>query len=257
MPNIQIVSREKHGKKRWRRLTDYKFTARDSVCPLTTLEMPKAMMCLPIGFIANGSGYTPVALLGLEPHKNLFVSIDGRWLAAYIPAPYRGYPFMLTDLKEGQHALCIDEESGAMSDGPDGEIFFDEESKPGEVIGEILRFLIKVSANRKATQRVCDFLQENNLIQPWPIVLQRDNGEQKVEGLFRVDEAALNTMPGEKLIELRALGGLTLVFCQLLSMQNLERLIELGNLHRKAAEQMVPSELNLDFLNDSGNISFG
>ena len=69
--------------------------------------------------------------------------------------------------------------------------------------------------------------------------------------------AALNTMPGEKLIELRALGGLTLAFCQLLSMQNLERLIELGNLHRKAAEQMIPSELNLDFLNDSGTISFG
>jgi hypothetical protein len=60
----------------------------------------------------------PVAVQGLAPGQNLFVAPDGRWLAAYTPAAYRGYPFQLAHAENGQQVLCFDEESGLITDGP-------------------------------------------------------------------------------------------------------------------------------------------
>ena len=58
----------------------------------------------------------------------------------------------------------------------------------------MLNFLTQVGANRQATQRMCAVLQQHGLIQPWPIKLQTDAGEQNIEGLHRIDEAALNAL---------------------------------------------------------------
>ncbi|MDP1605898.1 MAG: SapC family protein [Rhodocyclaceae bacterium] len=67
----------------------------------------------------------------------------------------------------------------------------------------MLNFLSQVANNRSATQRLCDLLQKHQIIQPWPIKVQGDQGEQAVEGLYRIDETALNQLPAEAFIELR------------------------------------------------------
>ncbi|RTZ43173.1 peptidase [Candidimonas sp. SYP-B2681] len=259
MPDIKVVSRESHADKRWQRYTSYSFADGDAVAQLVVQELPKAAMVLPVGFVAVGDGFLPVAVQGLQPGKNLLVAADGRWLGGYIPAAYRSYPFMLANTEDGQQVLCFIEDSGLLSD-TEGESFFAEDGEPAQSVKDVLNFLTQVFANRQATQRICEALQKHNLIQPWPITLQTDAGEQVVEGLHRIDEAALNSLSAEAFDEVRQAGALPVAYCQLLSMQHLPKLGQLAQAH--AAQQLTSletpdGELDLEFLNDGGTISFG
>lgn len=188
MPNIQAISRERHATQRWKPYTSYAFAATDALCGLVVQELPKAMLALPIAFLAAEGAFLPVALQGLRPGKNLFVALNGRWAVGYVPAAYRSYPFVLANTEDGKQVLAINEDSGLLSD-TEGELFFGEDGKPSKVIDDVLKFLNQIAANRQATQRLCAVLQKHNLIQPWPIKLQGAEGdqaaEQNIEGLYR------------------------------------------------------------------------
>lgn len=262
MPNIQAITRERHGARRWRRYANYAFAAGDALSPLVVQELPKAMPALPVGFLAaDGGAFMPVAVQGLKPGKNLFVARDGRWAAGYVPAAYRCYPFLLANTDDGKQVLSIDEDSGLLSD-TEGELFFGEDGQPSNAIGDVLKFLNQVAASRQGTRRICAALQKHDLIQPWPIKIQGAEGEQSVEGLYRIDEAAMNRLPADAFVELRDAGGLALAYCQLLSMQHLPLLGKLVEAHAKAeakAAQFVPElgkDLDLSFLSDGGTLNF-
>ncbi|WP_442595323.1 SapC family protein [Parapusillimonas sp. JC17] len=258
MANLQAVSKERHAGKRWQRYSSYSFAAADAVAALVVQELPKACMSLPIGFISMEDRYVPVAVQGLAGGKNLFVAPDGRWLGGYVPASYRGYPFALANTEDGQQVLCVIEDSGLISE-LEGEVFFDEGGQPSKAVSDVLNFLSQVAANRQATQNICAVLQKHELIQPWLIKLQTEAGEQTVQGLFRVDEAALNALSAEALDEVRKAGALPMVYCQLLSMQHLQKLGQLAQQHAAAQAsslQTADGELDLEFLNDGGTIRF-
>src|SRR5690606_3829018 len=257
MAQLTVISREQHAGKRWKRYTSYSFAAHDAVAPLVAQELPRACMHLPIGFLKTENGYQLVAVLGLQPGKNLWVSPDGRWLAGYVPAAYRGYPFALANTEDGQRVLCVREDSGLVNDD-EGELFFDEEGQPAKPIQHVLNFLQQVTANAKVTAQLCGVLEEHGLISPWNVQVKSADGEKKVEGLFRVDEAALNALPAEALAAVRDRGAMPLVYCQLLSMQHLHQLGRLAA-HWESVEslvQPVSGELDLEFLRDSENIRF-
>lgn len=257
MAQLTVISREQHAGKRWKRYTSYSFAAHDAVAPLVAQELPRACMHLPIGFLKTENGYQLVAVLGLQPGKNLWVSPDGRWLAGYVPAAYRGYPFALANTEDGQRVLCVREDSGLVNDD-EGELFFDEEGQPAKPIQDVLNFLQQVTANAQVTAQLCGVLEEHGLISPWNVQVKSADGEKKVEGLFRVDEAALNALPAEALAAVRDRGAMPLVYCQVLSMQHLHQLGRLAA-HWESVESLVQpesGELDLEFLSDSENIRF-
>ncbi len=262
MPNLQAISRTRHGTQRWRGEASYVFAANDAVTLLTAAELPKATMSLTIAFIEQAGCFVPVAVLGLQPGKNLFVAPDGRWLGPYIPAAFRAYPFMLANTEDGQRVLCIDEDSGRIGDGPAGESFFTEDGQATPALMEISNFLQQIEQNRLSTTIACASLQKHELIRPWPITWKNEGGEEQITGLFQIDEAALNRLPNETLLEVREAGALPLAYCQLLSMQHLPELGKLAEAHAQAAAQVRAQKAaprgnpNLEFLNNGGTISF-
>lgn len=265
MPQYVPIAASTHASKRWQRYSNYAFAAPDAVVPLVAHEMPKACMTLPLAFVQQGEQFAPVALLGLHSGQNLYVAADGRWLGAYIPSAYRGYPFALAQTPEGQQVLCIDADSGLVHDS-EGEAFFDEHGQPSQPVKDVLNFLQQVHANRAVTQRVCTALSQLELLQPWPITLQSDQGEQALQGLWRIDEAKLKLLDAAALHRLQQTGALPLAYCQLLSMQHLP---ELGKRAQALAQASAPKpgpaplpttasgELDLEFLNDGGTLRFG
>ena len=262
MADYHVITRERHGHQYWLKQSGYRFASSDALCPLVAQELPQAMLSLPIGFIVEGEQFMPVAVQGLTPGQNLWVAADGRWLASYIPAPYRGYPFRMAPTEQGEQVLCIDEASGLLSESA-GESFFNEDGTPAQSVQEILTFFSQIEANRQLTRSICTVLQQHGLIQPWPITVQGEHGEQQVEGLFRIDEAALNALTAESLAEVRNAGGLTVAYCQLLSMQHLATLGTLAQAHAEAKKDQLAQEalsqkgeLHLGFMNDSGTFSF-
>lgn len=260
MPNFQIISKATHADKRWKRHVGYAFTAADTVTPLTADELSRAVLHLPIALMAQGEGFVPVAVQGLAPGKNLFVAPSGQWLAGYVPAAYRGYPFALASTDQGQTALCFDASSGLMTEN-EGEAFFNEDGTPAQAVRDVLDFLAKVQGSREATARCCAILHRHQLIQPWPIQVQAAEGERTLAGLFRIDEAALNALSADAFEEVRRAGALPLAYCQLLSMQHLPKLGQLAQQHEQAAQPpQLPvrsGELDLAFLSNEGTISFG
>ena len=263
MPNFHAISRERHASKHWNRYTNYRFAAADSVVPLVAAELPKAVMSLPIAFIAQGDGYVPAAVVGLQPGNNVFVAPDWRWAGQYIPAAFRSYPFHLLLSEGGQQVLCIDEDSALVTDGASGEAFFADDGQPAQAILDILGFLTQIEQSRAATAAACAALQKHDLIRPWAITLKTDTGEQQIAGLFQIDEAALNQLPDDALLEVRDVGALPIAYCQLLSMQHLPLVGQLIEAQAKASAQaqslqhLAPGgDLDLEFFNEGGTFNF-
>lgn len=263
MSNYQAVTRERHAQKRWLRQSSYAFAAAETVAPLTAIELPKAALALPLGFIKQGEDFIPVAVLGLKPGINLFVTPDWRWIGHYIPAVFRAYPFRLGQTADNKQILCIDEDSNRVSDGPSGEAFFTEEGQPVQVLVDMLSFLSQINQNRLGTVVACSALKKHTLIQPWPPTVTSETDEKPVTGLFQIDEAALRTLPGDALHELVQTGALIVAYSQLLSMQHLPQLNQLAEAHAKHAAQALAAQnktasgaSDLDFFSKNGTISF-
>jgi hypothetical protein len=258
------ISLSAFGDKKFKRFSSYLFAANDAIVALVARELNRAAMVMPVAFAKVPEGYILVAVQGLSDGKNLFVAPDGRWLGRYIPSVYRGYPFVLVNAQDDKQVLCFDETSGLLSH-TEGESFFDAEV-PTKAVNDTLNFLTQVAVNRKATQRICDMLEQYQLIHPWPIELKQEsldgqNKSQKIEGLFRIDETAFNKLDAQALHNVQQVGALPVIFCQLLSMQHLPAIAELAKLRHQAEQQAAlpkteTGEIDMSFLADDTTISF-
>lgn len=259
MSNIHAIGRERHSTLRWQHNTSYNFAATEGLTPLVAQELPAAMQTMPIAFLeTEGSALIPFAMQGLAPGKNLFVAGNGQWVGAYIPAALRAYPFSLAKTADHQQVLCIDEDSGLLSQSS-GEPFWDEAGQPATGVTEVFQMLIRVEANRPVTHKICLLLQKHQLIKPWPLKVKNETSEQAVEGLFCIDETALNQLPAEALLELRNTGALLCAYCQLLSMQNIQTLGQMAAIHAKAAAPLPSknrNEMDLSFLEGRDLLKF-
>jgi len=253
MPHYFPITRERHSQKYWLRPSSYAFAATSSVVQLVGAELPKLATVMPIAFVEQPSGFVPAAVLGLQPGKNLFVAPDGRWIGSYIPVAFRSHPFRLTEAEAGQQALCIDEESGLLSDGPTGERFFTEAGEASQATLDVLSFLTQSERNRLVTAAACAVMQKHKLFCPWPITLKAGDAERALRGLFQVDEVALNQLSAEALFEVRQAGALPMAYCQLLAMQHLPLLGRLSDAHGKAAKQAgaLPTQAAVSGLDDA------
>ncbi|TYT73487.1 SapC family protein [Desulfobotulus mexicanus] len=251
MSKYQPVTKTDFVSLRWKRFDSYHFAGSDLVAPLVVQELPRAAMSLPIGFIRQNNQFITTALLGLQQGQNLCVSPEGHWIAPYIPAAYRSYPFALAEAENNQLVLCVDRESGLVAEYFD-QAFFDGEGEPSQSVKDILDFLQQVRSNRELTLRMCAALDAEGLIQPWPVKVRGKHEEvQTLDGLFRIDEEKFTALSDEAICRVHQSGALAVVYCQLLSMQHIHAL---GKLAEKRIE-WKPEEVDMESLfGDQGDI---
>ncbi|PCH98537.1 MAG: sapC family protein, partial [Alphaproteobacteria bacterium] len=93
------------------------FTKGSNAVPVNLVELPQIAHFYPIAFSNDGMA-TPVAILGVRNDENLFVNDKGEWAKdTYIPSYIRRYPFILTEINEGESlSLCIDEVDGVVAE---------------------------------------------------------------------------------------------------------------------------------------------
>lgn len=240
----------------------YEFANGVSLVPMVLSELAKAQQVLPLAFVKQAEGFTLTAVLGLSQGQNLFVAPNGKWMASYLPAAFRSYPFRLLNTKEGQQLLGFDEDSGLMSES--GKRFFDDSGDPSKYVKDVMGFLQTVEKERIPTERLCTLLDKHKLLVPWDVQLKLAEGVKALKGFYRVNEKALATLSGEALEELTKSGAMSLIYCQLLSMQNIAKLQSLQKLHveyaNKADMNQLPQdergELDLEFLKDDDTFKF-
>ena len=257
MTNFHVITKDKFANKSWERPRDYLRTAKDMICKLNTVELPRAMMSMPIALFPTDGEYSFVAVQGLRPGTNSFLHNDGVWQGDYIPALYRGYPFSLMhNESKGEPTFCFDVDSGLMIDDGTGEPFFSEGLEPSESVKEIIEFLVKLDNTKKVSIQICKSLSEHDLIKPWELTFELENKLAQVDGLFCIDETAFNELSNESYSKLRIAGAIPAIYCQLLSMQRISYLIEFLQDKSKTDALQQGCALSFDGGDTDGNISF-
>jgi hypothetical protein len=247
--SLTPVSRERHGSLRWRRPGNYAFVARRTVIPLVASELASAAAAFPVAFAQQGAVLLPVAVVGVQANVNVFVTDSGQWRGRYLPAELRGYPFSLLRAEDGRQVLCIEEDPLCLNAAAENQPFFTEEGKPCDAIVQVLDFLGKLERGRRGTAEGCKALQDSGCIEPWPITVHSDSGEHKLQGLFRVNERALNALSDEAFLAVRRTGGVAIAYAQLFSMQQLPLLGEMAAARAQHAQVKFGQELDLSWLN--------
>lgn len=198
----------------------YGFAAGATALPLNVAEFAKAASCYPIVF-AGKAALSPVAVVGMRQGQNLFVGPDGAWEAgAYVPAYARRYPFILTrpDPEKDQVMLCLDAASPRVRTDGEGAPLFDGDA-PSEHAKNALEFCMTFHRQALATEQVSAALGEAGVLQRQEGTVELSGGESlKLTDFHVVDEAALNALPDEAWLALRAQGALAAAYCQLVSM---------------------------------------
>jgi len=257
MPDLIPVSAETLAHKYWRRPTDLSHGAQDTFCPLTLSELAQAATAFPIALVPNGDSFSLAAVQSFELGKNLFTSPDGRWLSSYVPISYSTYPFRLTRTQDGTVVFCIVNENDIVTDNNSDHPFFDDEGNLDPLVQQVFDTLSRSYSESEVLASVISNLHQLELIAPWDISISRGENLQKIEGLFRIDEGALNTLSDEDFLQLRTQGALVPAYCQLISMQLLPELIKLDQAYSQMHEDSrnsLSEELKMEFSNDSGTL---
>jgi hypothetical protein len=217
----------------WQRYTSYSFASSTQYAPLVLAELPRAMQSLPLAFAQERGSMYLVGVLGISPGENLFVNQKGQWMGAYVPSSFRSYPFKLGKVEHNQKmVLCIDEESGLISD-EQGEPFFDPNGALATPTREVMGFLKKVEQNRSVTQRAVDALAQAEVLSPWQPKVKVGDEERSIPGMLRLDEDKLSCLDNQEFLNLRKIGALPIAYAQLFSMGNIGVLKKLADFRKQ------------------------
>ena len=226
---IVPVSLERHRHKKVRNTTQFDYAAGFHIAYVTVHEFARAAATYPIVFLEDkpNDGFRPVVLMGLQPGENLFLGADGAWNASYIPAMIRRYPFALSKgSEENRFVVCVDEASTLLSD-TEGAPMFDDKGEPTQVIENVKRYLSELQQMDLLTQQFSRFLLSNNLLTP---LNMRVNAAQarNITGCYVINEERLNAFSDALFLEVRAKGFLPAMYAHLMSLPQIERLVQLS-----------------------------
>jgi hypothetical protein len=243
MPKFATISRERHVNKKWLRYSNFGFAAGEIIAPIVGAELARAALAMPCAFLQQSGRYTLVAVLSIIAGRNMFVAPDGRWLGPYVPAVFRLYPFRALPTEQDDTAvLCVDEESKLVVDGSSaGEEFFDAQGNPAPVLKPAFEAGMALERSRKSTELAVEALAQAGVIRPWEIKVKTAEGERPIDGLHRVDEAALHALSDEAFLKLRKAAALPIAYTQMLSMTQLGVLEYLARVRTQAAAAPPPA----------------
>jgi hypothetical protein len=233
MPRLTAVTKQHHAEKSWKKFHSYGFASKEALAPLAGAEIARAISTLPLAFVKRQGAFSLVAVLSLIPGKNMFTGKNGQWLGEYVPAFFRGYPFMLA-AAEGRDdlILCVNEDSGLIVNDKRAEPFFDSRGQLAGPLQTIMNFLSQIEQNRAMTRQAVAALAGAGVVTEWPLQIKGAKQDKPVTGLYRVDEAKLNALSDDLFLKLRKAGSLAIAYGQLLSMGNIRIFDKLASLHQ-------------------------
>lgn len=205
---------------------DAHFASKSQSVPLVAAEFPEACLEYPIVFTQGQDGqWLALALTGLKPETNAFVNAQGQWVARYVPASVRRYPFILADLSNDQLSLAIDMASPHV--GSEGEPVFNEQGEPTEFIQKLMPLLVDFQKQAKLTSALLKNLEDAGLLIQQNVQIA-SGGQHKavLEGVWIVDETKLRDLPDEQVLAWFKRGELALIHAQMVSLRNLLPLLD-------------------------------
>lgn len=208
MSSLAPVSPERHGARRWKRFSSYRFVQDHPLVPIVLGEETQVASALPILFRSGEERITPVALTRLGARTAL-VAGNGAWRGNYVPSLLRVYPFAAGRTRSGQFVLMVDEASGLLSDDPADPAFFDEQGQIAPELAQVVAFFRTRAQAETRTRAAMEALARTRILVPF--TPPEDVTALPQEGLLAVDDAALASVGRVALGDLHRSGALGLV----------------------------------------------
>jgi hypothetical protein len=246
-----VVSRKHHAEQGYTPRRGYHQTQGQMVMAVVVSELAKLLPHYVLGFLRSGESVAPVAVLGLAQDQNLYLHHDGRWLAAYVPAAARGYPFALADHQAKQKVLVLAKDHLDANGAP---LFNGEELSPQ--VADTFKFLSQYQQARSLTAEATQTLEEVGLLKEWQLTVPVGDSHKAISGLLRVDEQALNALNADTYARLQG-APMQLAYAQLYSMAQVNQLTLRAELDRKL-NQAEQSDVDLEdlFGDEDDNLDF-
>jgi hypothetical protein len=209
---------------------NYAHVSNQNMTPLLASEFIPASTNFPIVFVKQQETgkFKSVGLLGLNAKENL-VFANNKVRSNYIPVNIRRYPFAAGGkvADKSEMILCIDENSALLNE-KEGVQIFDEDGKPSEATQQVTNMLTDILAKDAATDIFITFLVENDLLQPAEVTLTLgEEGERQLNGLYKVDEEALNELSDDLVLTLYKRKYFAAIYAHLASLSQFDRLLQL------------------------------
>lgn len=208
---------------------NYKHTKDTNSVYVAAIEFPKASREYPIVFGKGADGAIfPVVLLGLKNNQNLYLGKKGEWLADYIPAYVRRYPFILAaNAANGNNfAVCIDESYPGFNKSKKGQRLFNDKGEETELLKQSVEFLKDYQNHIQLTNLFCNNLDKLELLEPMQANIEKAGKKQVLGGFLCVNRNRLKSLDTTRLSELMKSDQLELIFAHLSSLSNMDRLIK-------------------------------
>jgi len=216
------VSASRHAKVSYEPVGNYAFSAAINAVPLMAVEFIRAATEYAIVFTAADNEVLPVAVLGVRPEQNLYLSPDQQWQAKYVPAFIRRYPFVFSASADRKTlTLCVDEAHPGFNSAERGQRLFGDDAKPTVFVEQVLKFLQEYQAHFERTRTFGARLQELKLLEPMQAQVTTPAGEKLTLGGFMgVSREKLRALAPDSLAALAKTDELELLYLHLYSMRN-------------------------------------
>jgi len=210
--------------------------ARDAnVIPALVDEFDLAMAEIPIAYLPGADCPSAVFVTGSAPGTNVYVTEDGLWNGAYVPAYLRRYPFIIGDVSDTESVLCIDESYEGLGEA-EGDRFFSDKGAQQDPLTNALTLAQSYRDAAVRTETFCAMLRDLDLLQPATLDTTAPDGSTSVvHGLLIVNEDALAALPADKLYTLHEAGFLKAIYSQIASLRAVSKLLPAVASKAKAA----------------------
>ena len=173
--------------------------------------------------------FQPLALFGLEEGQNLFLTPAG-WEAPVVPMALQREPFLIGRAADDSLQLHIDLDSPRIVRSEEGEVgtaLFMPHGGFSEYLDQVVQLMECLHGHVQQLPAFTAALKRHQLLEPMVLDIQNLNGEQeRLTGLYTIDEERLNALPGPALEALAREGHLMPIYMQIASLGQLPALAE-------------------------------
>jgi len=235
--NIVPLNKEVHGDWSIEAVSNYKHTSETNSLYIAAVEFIKAANEYPIVFgIAEDESVFPVVILGLRKNENLYVNKKGEWLANYVPAYVRRYPFILAtgENEPKQFTVCIDDDCpGFNKKGKGTGLFkgkgtglFDKDGNESDLLKSSVEFLKEYQNHIQLTTLFCNNIKDLGLLEPMKADIKLADGEEiSLGGFMGINREKLKALASETIENLVKTDQMELIYAHLISLGNIDSLV--------------------------------
>ena len=215
--NVVALNSDEHKNLKISSEVNYAFSTESHAIPAVVVEVPLLAKEYPVVFAKGDKDeYILLAALGFEEKSNAYVSKDGDWLAEYVPAHIRRYPFISLPTTEDpeKSVLCIDKDAPHFESG-EGQELFDKKGKPSETTQTALSMNEEYEMSMAETNRFIKDIVEQDILEE-----TTENSEFGNVTFYRINVDKFNELDEATIAQWKKDNYLTVIALLLQSQRN-------------------------------------